>query len=76
MECQYAALLLHTLDQEVTLESVAPVLEAAGATVSRDRLVMFLEDIGNTDIKAVTSAPPPQSVPEVVEEVPEEQEIQ
>ena len=83
MEYIYAAMILHTTEQDINEENVTKILEAAGATVDESRvkaLIAALEDVDieeameTTAMAAAPAAAPAAAAPAEEEAVEEEEE--
>ncbi|MBQ2962787.1 50S ribosomal protein P1, partial [Methanobrevibacter sp.] len=61
MEYIYAAMILHTTEQDINEENVTKILEAAGATVDESRvkaLIAALEDVDIEEAIATAAVAP------------------
>lgn len=80
MEYIYAAMLLHTIGQEISEENVKKVLEAAGAKVDDARVKALIAALEEVDIEeamektAVTAAAPAAAAPKEEEKAEKEEE--
>ena len=85
MEYIYAAMILHTTEQDINEENVTKILEAAGADVDESRvkaLIAALEDVDIEEAMETTAmaaapaaaAPVAEAAAEEEEEVEEEEE--
>ena len=69
MEYIYAALLLHRLNKEITEESVAKVVKAAGVEPDEIRIKALVTALGEVDIDEALKTPmvAPTTTPTVAE---------
>ena len=78
MEYIYAAMILHTTEQDINEENVTKILEAAGATVDESRvkaLIAALEDVDIEEAMETTAmAAAPAAAAPVAEAAAEEEE--
>ena len=78
MEYIYAAMILHTTEQDINEENVTKILEAAGADVDESRvkaLIAALEDVDIEEAMETTAmAAAPAAAAPAAEEAAEEEE--
>ncbi len=80
MEYIYAAMILHTTEQDINEENVTKILEAAGADVDESRVKALIAALEDVDIEeamettAMAAAPAAAPVANVAAEEEEEEE--